>query len=518
VTESSVDLRALSRGSEIESLGTAGVDIPLPARKWGLRVLLPGVILVALASLLAMTSADVLWPGTAVRVHPVIVKSGGESGALAAGSVVVQAPGWVEPDPFPTYVAALADGVVQEVLVLEGERVEAGQLVARLVADDARIALHHAEAVLNEKKAALVAAQARLREAQRNWDHPIELERVLHTAEARLAEAEAKLARWPAELKREQAHAVYLKAELERIRPLAERGQASEIEAIQAEQAYEVQQAVVDSVQQEKPILTAKRDELTAEVEAAREALTLRIVDERALAEAKALAARGEAELAAADAAFADAELRVERMEIHTPVGGRVMKRLVGTGSKVIEMMDSPHSAHVMHIYDPNHLQVRVDIPLVEAAKVGVDQEAEVIVDVLPERVFQGRVSRVVHEADVQKNTLQVKVAIENPSSEIKPEMLARARFLARPEVSSGEEVSERLFVPRRSVAERDGQKFVWLADLAERRARFALVTLEESSADEWVQVTSGLRPGDRVIVNAPPGLGDGQRITIVED
>ena len=34
-------------------------------------------------------------------------------------------------------------------------------------------------------------------------------------------------------------------------------------------------------------------------------------------------------------------------------------------------------------------------------------------------------------QADIQKNTLQVKVAIDHPPPQIKPEMLARVTFLA---------------------------------------------------------------------------------------
>ena len=43
-------------------------------------------------------------------------------------------------------LAALADGIVESILVLEGEPIKAGQVVARMVADDARLAAAKAEA------------------------------------------------------------------------------------------------------------------------------------------------------------------------------------------------------------------------------------------------------------------------------------------------------------------------------------------------------------------------------------
>ena len=68
-----------------------------------------------------------------------------------------------------------------------------------------------------------------------------------------------------------------------------------------------------------------------------------------------------------------------------------------------------------MRLYDPKRLQVRVDVPLADAAKVRVGQQAKVVVGVLPDRTFDGEVTRVVHEADIQRNTLQVKVAHHRP-------------------------------------------------------------------------------------------------------
>jgi multidrug efflux pump subunit AcrA (membrane-fusion protein) len=121
----------------------------------------------------------------------------------------------------------------------------------------------------------------------------------------------------------------------------------------------------------------------------------------------------------------------------------------------------------------------------------------------------------------VQKNTLQVKVAIEDPSPEIKPEMLARARFIAVADEAGqvdNASTSQRLFVPAAALLERDGQRYVWLADQVENVARLRPVTAGRAGPDGWTAVSDGLQPGDRVIVDAPPTLADGQRIRITGD
>lgn len=516
-----VDLSALARDAQADrNTAPAEAGVPLPRWRWKTRLLLPAGILLTTVGLIVAAAGDVLWPRTAVKAVPVLSKEDVE--AQPTGSVVVQAPGWVEADPFAIGVSALTDGVVEDVLVLEGERVERGQVVARLVPDDARIALEEAEAILAEREAALSSAQAALAEAQQNWDNPIELRRKLQTAEAQLLEKKAEFERWPSELERERAHAVYLEAEYKRLVPLHEGGQASDIELIQARQDYAAQQAVVEATRRRAPIIAAQIARLEADVTAARADLRLRIADTRTLADTRAAVKRAEAAVAAARAERDDAALRMERVEVRSPADGMVMVRLAEPGSKLIRNMDNPYSAQVVRLYDPNKLQVRVDVPLVDAAKVGVGQPAEVVVDVLPDHVFDGVVSRVVHEADVQKNTLQVKVAIADPTPEIKPEMLARARFLAMPKPSAESDESgttmQQLFVPQKAVFERDGQSYLWVADQVARVARRVSVTPGRVTFEDWVKIDEGVRPGDRVIVDAPADLNDGRRIVLHEE
>lgn len=511
------DLSALARATAAgaSQSETSSAGVPVPRRRWKTRVLLPVAVGLGTLGLFAYAAGDLLQPAQPVRVTPVLAKT--DVQAVAAGAVVVQAPGWVEADPFPTAVSALADGVVEEVLVLEGQRVEAGEVVVRLVSEDAELALQRVVGELGQRKADLEVARAVLAEAQQDWDNPIELTRRLETAEAQLAEKRAALKRWPAELEREKAHALYLEAEYERLKPLHAEGQASDIELVKARQAHAAQQAEVEATRLREPILAAQVRTLEAEVQAAREDLRLRIPDTRRLAEARAAVTRAEAALAESRARRAEAALRVERMEVRSPVSGIAMNRIVEPGSKVMLQADNPQSAYVVRLYDPECLQVRVDVPLVDAAKVGVGQQAEVIVDVLPDRVFAGEVTRVVHEADIQKNTLQVKVAIKDPVSDLKPEMLARARFLASPKEHEADvrRAGQRLFVPRDALVDSDGQPQLWLADQVDNVARRITVATGPATVDDWIEITEGVRVGDRVILDAPQSLTDGQRIRI---
>ena len=518
MAQATTDLSLLARAGRHASQGGAPPDhhttatVPLPRRRWKTRVLVPGLILTATGVALALATGSAVWPATPVRVVPVVIKAG----VQAAGKVIVQAPGWVEADPFPVAVTALADGVVQEVLVLEGQPVAADQVVARLVDADAKLALAKAEAVLHEARAAVAAAEADLKAAQREWDHPVDLTRRLATSEAALAEKQADLARWPAEVTAEEALAEYKEAEYARVAPLYESGTASQIEFIRVQKEYENQQAMAAAVRARKPSIEAQIAALQAEVVAARENLQLRIPETKMREATVAHLAQMQAAVAAAEAARDEAQLRLDRMAVQAPTAGIVMTRLVEPGSKLMLNGNDMQSSQLLRLYDPQKLQVRVDVPLADSAKVGVGQLAEVVVDVLPEQVFQGHVTRIVNEADVQKNTLQVKVAIENPVAEIKPEMLARARFLASTDARPDGQV-QRLLVPEAVVIRHaGGHTMLWLADQAHNVAVSRTITLARTKAQGWVEVETGVQPGDRIIVDPPENLRDGSRIRIV--
>ncbi len=58
-------------------------------------------------------------------------------------------------------------------------------------------------------------------------------------------------------------------------------------------------------------------------------------------------------------------------------------------------------------------------------------------------------VTRLVHVADIEKNTVEVKVGIDEPVEQLKPQMLARVRFLSAPEQQGQTaQLRQRVFAP----------------------------------------------------------------------
>lgn len=389
----------------------------------------------------------------------------------------MQAPGWIEPAPFAVTVPALAEGVVSEVVVLEGERIQAGQVVARMIDDDARLLLRAVEATVGERAADVELAKATL--ATSESQVPIE----------RIAAEE-------------------LRDEVTRKRELVGAGGIAVGEFRRME---------------------IRLRGLEAKVESA----------ERRVGEARASLAQAESARDTALVAKDEAVLRLARMEVRSPVGGVVLARLVEPGSRI--SMGNKNgdggsmSGAVLRVYDPATLQVRVDVPLADAAKVGVGARAVVTTEALAEQSFTGVVSRVVHEANIQRNTVQFKVALDAPSPVLKPEMLTRVklhgpttRSSSRPSETSGGAAGDSdgaswgtMLVPTSAVTPAgEGKGRVWIVDFGggSPLARLRDVTTAPSSDQGYVTVTSGLQLTDRVILDAPPppAIRDGTRLRIL--
>jgi|GEM_PF-175090 len=446
------------------------------------------------------------------------------SGDVASGGRAVQAPGWLEPDPYAIAVTALADSVVKTVDVLEGQSVKKGQVVATLIDEDAQLALSIAEAGFASRQAHIVDAEADVAAAQDNWAHPIVQEKAVETSRAMLAMAKAQLAQLPAQIKQADANAERWRYELEQIDRALTQKAATEQEARITLERRRAAEGVLESIRLQEGVLNARVDELAAQVKAAERDLKLRIPDTQALARAKAKLAESQAAVLQAKAQRAEAKLRLDRMTIQAPIDGRVLRRLKMPGDKVMLGMDDPHSSHILHLYDPTKIQVRVDVPLADAALIRESQACEVIVDVLPDTVFKGVVTRITHEADLQKNTLQIKVRVINPSPMLRPEMLTRVKFL--PTAHSKTQVNQALHTnqsaaPLAAVRISDTciqNRSTVLAVRDRKRGQGVAETVNIrviSEEDGIATVQGDLQPGDWLIEN-PQDIQTGQRVRFI--
>jgi multidrug efflux pump subunit AcrA (membrane-fusion protein) len=503
-----VDLRQLA--VERPPGGAAPV---LRRRTWPLAWGLPLAIVAAFASLVAWSARDALLPARTVTVVPVILA---RADARAASEPLFQAAGWIEPRPLPVVASALVEGVVEQVLVIEGEEVEAGQPLARLVDADARLALQEAEAAVQLRAAERDAVQAALVAAEQHVKQPVHLEAALADADAALAALDTEIKNLPFALKAAESRLSLARQELEGKQSVAGAIAARAIQKAQSE--YDAAVAEVEQLRERVPSLEAQREACSRKCAALRTILALKTDEQRAADEARAKLAAAEAQLAQARLAVESARLRLERLTVRSPIRGRVMSLHAWPGRRLMGLVAaSEHDASsVATLYDPRALQVRADVRLEDVPRVQIGQRVQISTAAVSEPL-SGRVLATTSRADIQKNTLSVKVAIDEPPPVVRPEMLAQVTFLAATEAAAPRQAGEavRLLVPRELVASGDAGHALWVVEPERSVARLRLVQLGRDDAGPLVEATQGLSALDKLIVRGREGLADGQRIRV---
>jgi RND family efflux transporter MFP subunit len=504
-----VDLKQLA----VERPGSG--QAPLPRKRaWLSRWVVPLVIIAGFAAVVLWSARDRWLPAKPVTVVPVILA---KAEIHKAGTPLFQAAGWIEPRPTAVMASALVEGMVEELLVVEGQEVKVGEPIAKLVVADARIALKEAEATLQLRMAERNAVQATFSAAEKSFEQPVHLQAAHAEAEAMLAELNTEIKNLPFAIKTAEARLELARQDLEGKRSV---GDAIAQRTVQkAESEFNAATAALEELKQRGPNLEKQREAFARKCQALETKLSLKVEERRALEEAKANLAAADARLAQAQLAVDAAQLRLERMTVRSPIAGRVLALNAQPGRRLMGLTAASErdASTVVTLYNPKQLQVRADVRLEDVPQVQPGQRVQ-ITTASASGPLTGRVLAMTSQADNQKNTLQVKVAIDDPPLVVKPEMLAQVVFLApesTAEASEAEREAMRLLIPRELVETGEAGSVVWVADLSAGIARRQTVELGRAGTQELVEVIGGLTAMDKLIVSGREGLRSGERIRV---
>lgn len=147
---------------------------------------------------------------------------------------------------------------------------------------------------------------------------------------------------------------------------------------------------------------------------------------------------------------------------------------------------------------------VKADVYEADLPRVHMGQAVEITADALPNAKLRGRVGFVDVGINPQTRTASVRVQVANPGLRLRPGMYARAHFVA------GE--NPVLAVPRSAVVDNGTRKLVYVSrgngDYEAREVKLGAPT------DDAYPVISGLREGERVVVNGAFLLDSQTRLT----
>ncbi|QDV73694.1 HlyD family efflux transporter periplasmic adaptor subunit [Botrimarina mediterranea] len=484
-------------------------------RPWLTRYVVPLAIITGFIGLFGWAARESFLPAQAVTVTPVVVT---KAEVKQEGAPLFQAAGWVEPRPTPVLASSLAPGVIRELHVVEGQRVKEGEPVATLIDTDAKLALAEAEARLEMQKGELARAEAALVAAQTNLERPVVLQAALADADALLAQTRRELENLPFAIEASETRRSLAAENFRRKESAGEAVTGRVLREARAELA--TANNAVETLVAKRPTLESQLESLQRKRAAIADQLSLLTEEKRAVADAKAMLTIIHSRVEQSRLAVEAAQLQLDRMTVRSPIDGCVLSLEARPGQWLSGMgMSSQQASNaVVGLYDPQRLQVRVDVRLEDVPLVQVGQPTQIATAALRDPIA-GEVISVTTQADIQKNTLQVKVAVQDPPLLIKPEMLAKVTFVAPPSPVATEGPRDsplRMFVPQSLVGSAEGTATVWVANLTTGLAERRTIEVGRGATEGGlVEVVSGLVPTDKLVVGGRDSLSDGMRVKV---
>ncbi len=202
----------------------------------------------------------------------------------------------------------------------------------------------------------------------------------------------------------------------------------------------------------------------------------------------------------------------VEDTIIRAPFSGVVTTKDAQPGEMI-----SPISAGggftrtgICTVVDMKSLEIQVDVNESYISRVFPGQPVEATLDAYPDWKIPAHVILAVPTADRQKATVQVRIKFDKLDPRILPDMGVKVAFLEK-ESPHAAETRPRLLVPKDAVRHEADSDAVYVVhgDHVERRAVKVIGT---SGAELEI---SGVSQGERVVLQGPPNLADGGRVTV---
>lgn len=470
-----------------------------------------------------------------------------QTAAVRRGSIAatVSAAGSVVPNKQSKLTFATS-GTLQEINVGLGDRVKAGQVLARLDTTPLEIKLAQAKSSLRSAqikldqlkagatadeitaaKAALAAAEAKYNEIVRG---PTEAD--LKAAEQSVANAQANLIKAQAELAKlkagpSQDEITVAKADLEKKQAALQKAQAdydrvawrgdiiARPEAVALQQATTDYQSALasynikiappkpeDLAAGEKAVETAaaalasaqaKLDELKAGPKAADvQSAQSNVASARAQLALKSGQA-SEHDLATAQEQVTSAELSVRQAEADLAKASLIAPFDGVVAAVALNVGEQTSGTSTITIVDPNSVRVDVTVDESDVSKLSLGKTAQVAFDALPDTRLPAKVVGISPSANVQQGvvTYLVSLNLEVEGVYLPAGMTANATIT----VDQRDNV---LLVPNRAVRTQGRNRVVEV--LANGKPETRTVTIGMSN-DQFTEVTSGLQENEQVII-----------------
>ncbi len=199
---------------------------------------------------------------------------------------------------------------------------------------------------------------------------------------------------------------------------------------------------------------------------------------------------------------LAEAKRKLDKTEIRSPFDGRLTRRNVTLGQHIRP------GDELFTVTDFDPLIARIYLPerdvlaLEEGREVGITLKADRAVS------FRGRIRQISPVVDTATGTVKVTVAAIRPPAIVRPGGFVTIEIVRETHAAT-------TLVPRKAVIRELKNAHVFVARDGVAHKRTVELGLEDS---ERLEITSGLEPGEQIVVAGQGGLKDGSTIKVLPE
>lgn len=196
---------------------------------------------------------------------------------------------------------------------------------------------------------------------------------------------------------------------------------------------------------------------------------------------------------------FITVKKHLDNTTLKAPVSGTVSERLVKKGTFLVPAM------HTFTISDQSRMIFKMKVSEANIPDITEGQETTISADALPDKLFRGKVKNIGVITDLSGRYM-VEVEISNANYLLRSGMTGNATLIFPSKKS-------RLVIPRKCIdgSLRDAHVYV-LKDKTVSRQAIIVKPIDS----EWINIVSGLQPGEKIVVSGLINLKDGSEVNVI--
>jgi RND family efflux transporter MFP subunit len=193
--------------------------------------------------------------------------------------------------------------------------------------------------------------------------------------------------------------------------------------------------------------------------------------------------------------------------KIYAPFDGVITARNTDIGDLINSGSNSNVKTDLFHIAQPGKLRVYVNVPEEYSRGITVGMTADLSLAEFPDRKFQGKVVRTADDINLTTRTLLIEIDVENPAGTLLTGSYAEVHLAVPTRAST-------FLVPVNTLLFRTEGLRVGI--VKDGKVVLTAVTPGRDFGNQ-IEIVSGLRADDQLIINPPDSIVSGQKVQIVQ-